>query len=133
MSASYANAVPRQRTGLLRPALVADAVISAANGIAYLAAAGPIGDALGLSPSLLRGVGAFFLVWAACVALVARTPRRGAVTAVIVLNAIWAIDSLVVAAAGWGDPTTAGTVWIVLQALAVAALAAVQAVGRREL
>ncbi len=133
MSASYANAVPTQRSGLLRPALVADAVVSAANGVAYLAAAGPIGDALGLSSGLLRGVGAFFLVWAVCVALVARTPRRGAVTAVIVLNAVWVVDSLVVAAAGWGDPTTAGTVWIVLQALAVAGLAAAQAVGRREL
>lgn len=133
MSASYANAVPTQRTGLLRPALVADAVVSAANGVAYLAAAAPIGDALGLSPGLLRGVGVFCLVWSVCVALVARTPRRGTVTAVVVLNAIWAIDSLVVAAAGWGDPTTAGTVWIVFQALAVAGLATLQAVGRREL
>lgn len=126
-------AVPLQRSGILRPALVLDAAVSGANGLVYLAAAGPVGDLLGLSPALLRGIGAAFLVWAALVALVARSPRRGAVTAIIVANAVWVVDSLVVAAAGWGDPTTTGTVWIVVQALVVAGFVALQLVGRREL
>lgn len=130
---STTAAVPLQRQGILRPALVVDAVVSAANGVVYLVAAGPVGELFGLSPSLLRGIAPFLLVWAAAVALVARRPRRGAVTAIIVGNVIWVVDSLVVAAAGWGDPTTAGTVWIVLQAAVVAGFAALQLAGRREL
>ncbi len=49
--------------------------------------------------------------------------------AVVAGNAIWALDSVVAALAGWGDPTTAGTVWLVLQALVVAGFAALQLAG----
>ncbi|MFA9272180.1 hypothetical protein LRS13_19085 [Svornostia abyssi] len=121
------------RPSILRPALLTDAVVSAANGVVYLVAAGPVGELLGLSPGLLRGAGAFFLVYAAAVMLVARTPRRGTVLAIVIGNAVWAIDSMVAAVAGWGDPTTTGTVWIVLQGLIVGAFAVAQAIGRREL
>lgn len=118
--------------GILRPALVTDAVVSGANGVAYLAAAAPLSDLLGLSEPLLRGLGVFMLVYAACVALVARTPRRGMVLAIIVGNAVWAIDSLAVAAL-WNEPTTTGTVWIALQGLVVGGFAVAQFIGRREL
>ena len=49
----------------------------------------------------------------------------------IAVNALWVVDSLVMAAAGWGSPTAAGTAWIVAQALAVAGLAALQVASRR--
>lgn len=133
MSTSAPSVPAAPRAGILRPALLLDAAVSGANGVVYLAAAGPVGELLGLSPALLRGVGAFFLVWAVLVWAVARRPRRAAVTGVIAGNAVWAADSLVVAAAGWGDPTAVGTAWIVLQALVVAAFAALQAAGRREI
>lgn len=126
-------AVPVQRSGILRPALALDAAVSGLNGLVYLAAAGPVGELLGLSPALLRAVGAMFLVWAAFVALVARAPKRAAVTAIIVGNVVWVVDSLVFAAAGWGTPTATGTTWIVLQALVVAGFAVLQVTGRREL
>jgi hypothetical protein len=118
---------------LLRTALQLDALVTGANGAAYLAAAGPLGDLLGLSPSLLRATGAFLLVFAALVWLVASraTISRPAVVAVVVANLLWAIESLVVAIAGWGSPTTGGTVWIVLQALVVAAFAGLQVTGLR--
>lgn len=119
--------------GLLRPALVTDAVASGANGVAYLVAAGPLSDLLGLSEPLLRGLGVFMLVYAAVVVLVARAPRRGTVLFLVVGNAVWAIDSLVFAASGWLDPTTTGTVWIALQGLVVGGFAVAQAIGRREL
>jgi hypothetical protein len=35
------------------------------------------------------------------------------------------------AIAGWGDPTTAGTVWILMQAVVVAAFAELQLTGLR--
>ena len=119
------------RRTLLRTALQLDAGVTAANGAAYLALAGPLHDLLGFSEAVLRGAGLFLLVYAAAVALLAAAPRpaRAAVLAVVAGNALWALDSVVVAGAGWGDPTTAGTVWLVLQALVVAGFAALQLAG----
>jgi hypothetical protein len=124
---------PTSARPLLRLALKLDAIVTGANGAAYLIAAGPLGDLLGLSPALLRGTGAFLLAFAAAVWLTATRPSipRAAVYAIIAANAIWALDSVVAAVAGWGTPDTVGTVWIVLQAIVVAAFAELQLVGLR--
>ena len=114
---------------LLQDALRLDAAVTGANGLAYLVAAGPLEDLLGLDAALLRGAGAVLVAFAAFVVLAGT--RRGAVKAVVAVNAVWALDSLVAAAAGWGSPTTAGTVWIVLQALTVGGFAGLQALGLR--
>jgi hypothetical protein len=111
---------------LLRPALLLDAAVSGANGVAYLAAAGPLEDLLGLPAAWLRAAGLVLVAFAALVALAARRPSAGAVRAIVAVNAAWAIGSLVLAIAGWGSPETAGTVWIVLQALVVAGFAELQ-------
>ena len=118
---------------LLRTALKLDAVVTGANGAAYLAAAAPLSDLLGLSETLLRATGAFLLVFAALVWVVGsrREIPRGPVYAIVVANAIWAADSVVVALAWCGDPTTAGTVWILMQAVVVAAFAELQLTGLR--
>ena len=119
------------RRSLLRTALTLDAGVTALNGAAYLALAGPLHDVLGLPEALLRGAGGFLLVYALAVGLLAARPRppRAGVLAVVAANAIWAADSVVAALAGWGDPTAAGTVWIVLQAIVVAGFAALQLAG----
>jgi hypothetical protein len=118
---------------LLRVALKLDAVVTGTNGLAYLVVAAPLEDLLGLDAALLRGAGAFLVVFAAAV-LVAGTrpaiPRRAA-AAIVAANALWAIDGIVSAVAGWGTPTTAGTVWIVAQAVTVAAFAELQLAGLR--
>lgn len=104
---------------LLRAVMRLDAAVSGANGVAYLALAGPLEDLLGLSAPLLRGVGAFLVVFALFVALVGtRVPP-----AVIAGNIAWAAGSVIAAIAGWGTPETVGTVWIVLQAVAVGTFA----------
>ena len=128
--------IPAQKTivprrSLLRTALTLDAGVTALNGAAYLALAGPLHDLLGLSEALLRGAGGFLLVYALAVGLLAARPRppRAGVLAVVAANAIWAADSVVAALAGWGDPTVAGTVWMVLQAVVVAGFAALQLAG----
>jgi hypothetical protein len=128
LSTPITTARPRP---LLRVALKLDAVVTGANGAAYLAAAAPLSDLLGLSETLLRATGGFLLVYAALVWLTAtrRAIPRGPVYAIVAANAIWAIDGIVVAIAGWGDPTTTGTVWIVLQAIVVAAFAELQLTG----
>ena len=125
---------PARSRPLLRLALKLDAVVTGANGAAYLAAAAPLSDLLGLSEALLRGAGAFLLAYAAVVWIVGTRPEipRGPVYAIVGANAIWAVDSVVTAIAGWGDPTTAGTVWILLQAVVVAGFAELQLTGLRQ-
>ncbi len=120
-------------TRFLRTALKLDAVVTGANGAAYLALAGPLHDLLGTQASTLRLLGAFLIAFGAAVWTVARAaqPHRGAVGVVIAANALWVLDSLLVAAAGWLDLTTAGTVWAVMQAGTVGLFAALQVLGLR--
>jgi len=117
----------------LRGALLLDAAVTGANGAAYLLAADPLGDLLGLSPTLLRLLGAGLLAFALAVWLTAMRPTvpRGAVVAIIAVNAAWAAGSIAVAIGGWTSPTTIGTLWIVAQALVVAAFAELQATALR--
>ena len=131
---STVTAVSRPASSsLLRFALKLDAVVTGANGLAYLAAASLLDSPLGLPESTLRLVGAFLLVFAGAVWWVGSRPeiRLGAVWVVVGANALWVLDSLLVAATDWSTPTTLGTVWIVLQALVVAGFAALQAVAAR--
>ena len=118
---------------LTRVALKLDAVVTGANGVAYLALAGVLDEPLGLPSGFLVTVGAVLIVFALFVANTATRPRlnRNAVKAVIAVNVLWVVDSIVFAAAGWYDPTTGGTVWTVLQAGVVAAFAALQAYALR--
>ena len=120
--------------GLLRIALKLDAAVTGANGVAYLALAAPLSDLFGLDASFLRATGAFLILFAAFVFAVSRQQAIGrtASLAVIAANALWVIDSFVMLATGWQDPTTAGAVWIALQAVTVAAFAALQFAGRRK-
>ena len=111
---------------LLKPALILDAAVTGLNGVAYLAAAGPLEDLLGVPASWLRAAGVVLVAVAAFVALVSRRPAAGAVGAIIAVNVLWAAGSIVFAIAGWGSPETVGTVWIVLQALVVAGFAELQ-------
>ena len=122
-----------RRDALLRLALQVDALITGVNGAAYLLLAGPLHDLLGLSTTLLRAEGAFLLVFAAGVALLSTRPSipRLAVLGVILINVDWALHGVVAAAADWGDPSTAGAVWLVLQAIVVGAFAALQYAGLR--
>ncbi len=117
----------------LRTALRLDAVVTGANGAAYLIAAEPLADLLGMSPAVLRVLGIVLVAFAAAVAVTGARDAipRPAVFAIIAVNAAWAVGSIVLAAAGWDSPTTAGTVWIVAQALVVAGFAELQAAGLR--
>jgi hypothetical protein len=118
---------------MLPLALRLDAVVSGANGVVYLAAAPLLEELLGLPAGPMRAVGGFFLLFAVGVWVVAsRTPVDvRAAAAVVVLNELWVVGSLLVAVTGLGSPTAVGTVWIVLQAGVVAGFAALQTVGLR--
>ena len=111
----------------IRFALLLDAVVSGANGVAYLVAAGPIDDLLGLPAALparaRRVLSSSTRSPSGSSAAGPRAPRwRPSSPAT---SCGWS-RSFVFAIAGWHDPTTAGTVWTVLQALIVAGFAELQ-------
>ncbi|MGC9539335.1 hypothetical protein [Streptomyces sp. UG1] len=112
---------------VLRRFLALDAVVTGANGLAYLVASGPLGRFLGVDSTLLLALGAFLAGYAAAVGLLASRARPAAlpVRAVVEANLAWAVLSLL-ALVLWLSPTAAGAVWTVLQALTVAGFAALQ-------
>lgn len=118
---------------LLHYALLADALASGATGLLAFAGARALADLLGLPTALLRYAGlmllpyAAFLLWLGTRASIA--PRT--VYAVVAVNALWAVDSVVLLASGWVAPTALGIGFVLLQALAVAGFAAAQAYGLR--
>jgi len=112
---------------MLRRFLALDAVVTTGNGLAYLAASGPLGRFLGMNQGLLLGLGAFLTLYGAGVAVLAtrKNPPVLPVRAVIEANLAWAAVSLI-ALAAWLSPTVAGAVWIPLQAVTVGGFAALQ-------
>jgi hypothetical protein len=132
-TASPTAARPATRAVPLGLALRLDTVVTGANGLAYLVAAGPLSDLFGLDATFLRGIGLFLLAFTVVVWRVsARTaPAPGAVRAVVAVNVAWVLGSLALAALGLGSPSTAGTVWTVLQAAVVGVFAELQILALR--
>ncbi|MFB7511718.1 MULTISPECIES: hypothetical protein [unclassified Streptomyces] len=111
----------------LRRFLALDAVVTGTNGLAYLGASGPLGELLGVDAALLLELGVFLTLFAAGVGLLASRPEPSplAVKLVVDANVLWAVLS-VVALVAWLEPTTAGLLWIPMQAMTVAGFAALQ-------
>lgn len=118
-------------SSLLRQALLADAVASLAMGALLVLGAGALAPLLGLPRLLLLVAGLLLLPWAVGVFWLARqaVPPRRLAWAVVVLNLVWVADSLLLLGSGLVQPTALGTFFVLAQALAVAALAAAQALG----
>ncbi|MFJ4682306.1 hypothetical protein [Streptomyces sp. NPDC088789] len=129
MSATTLAALARtpEPQAMLRRFLALDALVTGANGIAYLAASGPLGRFLGVDAGLLVTLGAILTAYGAGVGLLASRARPATlgVRAVVEINLAWTALSLV-ALVLWLSPSTAGAVWAVLQALTVGGFAAVQ-------
>ncbi|MFE1439549.1 hypothetical protein [Streptomyces sp. NPDC058739] len=134
MSATTLTALARtaEPNTALRRFLALDAIVTGANGLAYLAASGPLGRLLGVDGTLLLELGAILTVYALAVAVLATRTRPAAlpVKAVVETNLAWAALSF--AALGlWLTPTTTGAVWTVLQAVTVAGFALLQHLSLR--
>lgn len=117
----------------LRRVLALDAVTSGAMGALLVLAQVPLSSLLGLSSSLLFWAGLSLLPFAAFVGWLAtrELPPRVGVWAVVLINALWVIDSFVLLATGWPDLTLLGKVFVVFQAVAVAVFAELQFFGLR--
>lgn len=118
---------------LLRQALLADAAVSGATGLLLALGADPLAGLLGLPEGLLRHAGLVLLPFAAVVGWLGtrERPSRAVVRAVVVVNVLWAAESLIVLIGGRVTPNALGHAFVVAQALAVAALAGAQYAGLR--
>ncbi|WP_055569154.1 hypothetical protein [Streptomyces atriruber] len=119
---------------MLRRFLGLDAVVTGGNGVAYAAASGPLGRFLGVDSGVLLGLGVGLVLYGVGVGLLAarKSPPAVAVQAVVEVNVVWTVLS-VVALVAWLSPSTAGAVWIPLQAVVVGGFAVVQYAALREL
>ncbi|MFD7322997.1 hypothetical protein ACFV9D_18200 [Streptomyces sp. NPDC059875] len=116
-----------QPQSMVRRFLALDAVVTGGNGLAYLAASGPLGELLGVDSGLLLELGVLLTLFAAGVASLASRPRPSVlgVKLVVHANILWAVLSIV-ALVAWLEPTTAGLVWTPMQAATVAGFAGLQ-------
>jgi hypothetical protein len=117
----------------LRRALLVDAAASGLTGALMLAGAGMLTDLLGLPAALLRGAGLVLVPYVAFVAIVAARAHisTAAVWAVIACNALWTVASVALVIDGFVTPTALGSVFVIGQAVAVAALGGLQYVALR--
>ena len=118
---------------LLRRALLADAMLTGITGIALVLAAGPLGAFLALPAAALRIAGAIFIPFAAFAGWLGTRPRvnRHLVFALIALNALWAVDSVLLLLTGWVETTALGECFVIGQALFTAVIAEVEFLGLR--
>ncbi len=118
---------------LLHLALRLDAVVTGANGLAYLAAAPLLDDVLGIETGFLRAIGTFLLVYGIGVGILGseERPNTLGVELIIAANTLWAIASIGFAGADSADLTVIGIVWIVMQAGVVGLFAVLQILGLR--
>lgn len=117
----------------LRRVLLADAIISGVTGALMAGGSTVLASLLLLPESLLRSAGLVLLPFAAFVAFVATRPQipRVAVWAVIIINALWALDSVVLLLSGWVTPNLLGYGFVLFQAVVVAVFGELQFLALR--
>jgi hypothetical protein len=108
-------------SSFLRQVLLADAAVSGTVAIAQLAAAPLLGALLMLSPALLLSTGAFLLGYVILLIVVSRASAAWTLILWIIIagNVVWGIGCLVVSQGIEPSPSTLGTAYLVVQALAV--------------
>ena len=120
--------VPATTTSTRRLWFGADAVVTGANGLAYLAAAPLLADLLGGEVATYRWVGLFLAAFAVGVAAYARSAMRPLLGwDIVALNVVWVLGSVEVALTGALDLEPLGRGWVAAQAVVVGAFALMQA------
>lgn len=121
---------------LLRGALMANAALSLASGLALVVASETLAGLLGpaIPANLMLGLGVLFLIFGADVAIVARReePKLAQARLITALDSLWVVASLVVLAVFAGQLSTLGFWLVAIQALIVADFAIFQYLGIRQ-
>jgi hypothetical protein len=118
----------------LRRVLLLDAVSSGAMGVLLLTCSGLLAGLLNLPAELLNEAGIVLVPFALAVGFLGTRSRlsRVAVWAVIGINAVWAIDSVVLLFTGWVQPNSLGYAFVIGQAAFVAVMAELEFLGLRK-
>jgi hypothetical protein len=121
-------------SSFLRRVLLVDAASCAGMGLGMIAFTELFARVLELPAQLLSEAGLVLLPFAAFLAFVASrpTPARFAVWAIIVLNVIWVVDSIVLLFTDWVAPNALGYAFVIAQAVVVAVLADLEYVGLKK-
>ena len=120
-------------TPLLRRALVLDGAASGGMAALLVLGASPLSEAFGLPEGFLRGVGLLLVPWVALLVWAVTRPQlaRGVGVGIVVSNLAWVGASAWILLGGVVSPTTLGTSFVVMQAVAVAIFADLQWMGLR--
>ena len=118
----------------LRRVLYADAATCVATGLLMTLGSGLFGQFAVLPTGLLRYAVVSLFPFAALLVFLATRDHLSppAVWAVIVLNALWTVDSLLLLLTGWVAPTEVGYAFVIAQALGVAMFAGLEYFGLRK-
>ena len=122
-----------QSSTFLRRVLLIDAVSSGAMAIALLTFTGLLADLLQLPAELISEAGMVLVPFALFVGYLASRTQvaRAAVWALIAMNVVWVVDSVLLLLTGWVEPNVLGYVFVAGQAAFVAVLADLEYVGLR--
>jgi hypothetical protein len=121
-------------TRFLRNVLWIDSLTCLLSGAASLALGHMLAGPLGLPLGLLQGSGVALLIVAAFIAFAAKnTPQlRWPVWGVVIGNAAWVLESVLLLVGDSVQPTTLGTAYVIAQAVAVAVLAELEFTALRK-
>jgi hypothetical protein len=128
----YNMQIPTSR--FLRLVLFADAATCFATGLLMSFGSTLLAQFLGMQPELLHYAGISLLPFTAFLVYMTSRERlsSAAVWTVIVLNALWTIDSFLIVATGWVTPNELGYVFVGAQALGVAMFAGLEYVALKK-
>lgn len=116
---------------LIRFALTADAIATAATGALLAIGGGLLAELTGLPAAATLPLGLFLIAFAAFVGWIGmqRETPRGTATLIVLVNAAWVVGSVIVLLAGTWTLTLLGVAFVLAQAVAVAAFVALQWIG----
>ncbi|MDH1264486.1 hypothetical protein [Pseudomonas sp. GD03944] len=123
-----------QPSPLLRNALLADGLLGISTGLLLVLSANWLVGFLDLPRLLLMASALILLPLGGLLFWLSRQPQlhRLAVWAVITLNTLWVIESVMLLVLGWVSPNLFGYVFIIGQAVVVGLLAELQWFGLRQ-
>jgi hypothetical protein len=118
----------------LRRVLFADAATCIATGLLMMFGSGLLEQFLGLPTVLLRYAGIALMPFAAFLVYLATREQlsQSVVWTVIVLNALWTVDSFLLLLTGWVAPTELGYIFVAVQAFGVAVFAGLEYFGLKK-
>lgn len=121
------------RSNFLRAVLSIDAAACGAAGALFAFGGPAAASALGLSLGLMQPVGLFLLAYAAGLVALALRPAapRGLVWGLVAFNVVWAVESAMVVALGWAQPTALGLTVVLGQAVGALVVADLQFLALR--